>query len=419
MMDNMPNLVFADKNGNIMDFEGLAMVGRSGDYFLPMGEDDVIDLPKGSQLYVIPDRYPVGFDRQTGEIVILEKNPYDGRGPVFAVAAFLPAAYTQTYLSPWERCADACLLPLFSYTALGFKDGFVTTAVRTDESLRQDPDMFDMDRVRTGVRQWESDLKHNRLVSHLSHCALTYGCPAAINMFLSREEGPLPSSPTCNARCLGCISYQPAGGPPSPQQRISFIPSPEEIAEIAIRHIDSVDEAVVSFGQGCEGEPLLCGDVLRDAILLIRKHTSSGTINLNTNASLPLTVADLADAGLDSMRISMNSALPETYRAYFRPGYDFDSVVKSAYEMKRRGRFVSINLFVFPGLTDSPKEVEALNGFIDETGVDMIQWRNLNIDPDVYLETLQKRLHAGIGVRKMIDDIHIRRGYFNPYIKRG
>lgn len=51
--------------------------------------------------------------------------------------------------------------------------------------------MFDMERVRKGVRQWTSEMKDNRLVSHLSHCALTYGCPAALNMFLSREEGPL------------------------------------------------------------------------------------------------------------------------------------------------------------------------------------------------------------------------------------
>ncbi len=79
----------------------------------------------------------------------------------------------------------------------------------------------------------------------------------------------------------------------------------------------------MSFGQGCEGEPLIVSDVIRDAILLIRKETSKGTINLNTNASLPSRVAELADAGLDSMRISMNSPRPKTYKAYFRQGYGF------------------------------------------------------------------------------------------------
>jgi MoaA/NifB/PqqE/SkfB family radical SAM enzyme len=173
---------------------------------------------------------------------------------------------------------------------------------------------------------------------------------------------------------------------------------------------------VVSFGQGCEGEPLLAGETIRKAIGLIRASTSRGTINLNTNASLPDTVARLADAGLDSMRISMNSARPETYEKYFRPSYPFGALAESACEMKRRGRFVSINLFVFPGLTDAPREVEALRRFVEGNSIDMIQWRNLNIDPDVYLSCLGQNLPAGIGVRRVIEDMPCRRGYFNPYL---
>ena len=60
----------------------------------------------------------------------------------------------------------------------------------------------------------------------------------------------------------------------------------EEIAEVALFHIDNVDDPVVSFGQGCEGEPLMVADVLEEAILLIRKETSKGIINLNSNSLL-------------------------------------------------------------------------------------------------------------------------------------
>jgi hypothetical protein len=48
----------------------------------------------------------------------------------------------------------------------------------------------------------------------------------------------------------------------------------------------------------------------------------------------------------------------------------------------------------------------------------MIQWRNLNIDPDLYLETLGQKLPAGIGIRALIERIPIRRGYFNPSVPR-
>lgn len=416
MTDNMPDLVFADCNGNIMDFPGLAMVGRSGDYFLPMTAQETMALPEGSQLYVLPGRKPVGMDRETGEVVTLTENPYDGSSSVYAVAVFLPAAHTQTYLAAWKKNECAPELPLFAYTSVGWQEGFVTTAMRTDASTRQDPDVFHMDLVREGIRKWKSDLGSNRLVEHLSHCALTYGCPAALNLFQSREEAPLPTSHSCNASCVGCISKQPSDRPPSPQNRITFVPSPEEIAEVALRHIVSVENPVVSFGQGCEGEPLMVSDVIRDAISLIRKKTPEGTINLNTNASLPSKVAELADAGLDSMRISMNSPRKKTYDAYFRPSYGFDALMKSALEMKSRGRFVSLNLFVFPGVTDAPKEAEALHGFIEEAGVDMVQWRNLNLDPDVYLDMIGQQLPSGIGMRRLIEGVSVRRGYFNPYL---
>ncbi len=418
MTDDAPSMVFADQDGNIMDFPPLAMVGRSGDYLTPLNREEVIALPPGAQLYVLPQRHPLGMDRESGEVVVMERNPFDERQAAYAVATFLPAAHTQTYLAAWERCPDSPVLPLYAYTALGWSEGFVTTALRTDPSRRQDPDTFDMQSVQAGIQRWRGLFPDNRLVEHLCHCALGYGCPAALNLFQGREEAPLPTSPACNARCLGCISLQDCQGPPSPQQRITFVPTPDEIAQIALKHIAEVERAVVSFGQGCEGEPLLVSDVIREAIRLIRRQTSRGTINLNSNASLPERIAELADAGLDSLRISTNSLRRATYEAYFRPTYDFADVLQSARIMKTRGKFVSLNLFVFPGVTDAPKEAQALKDFVAETGVDLIQWRNLNIDPDSYLETLNQRLPFGMGMQRLIREIPARCGYFNPSLEQ-
>ncbi|HBT97093.1 MAG TPA: radical SAM protein, partial [Desulfobulbaceae bacterium] len=75
------------------------------------------------------------------------------------------------------------------------------------------------------------------MIQHLGKCCLTYGCPAARNFFLGRFEAPLPTSPRCNARCLGCISLQESGCCRSTQERITFVPSPAEIAEIAVPHL--------------------------------------------------------------------------------------------------------------------------------------------------------------------------------------
>jgi len=50
-------------------------------------------------------------------------------------------------------------------------------------------------------------------------------CFAAKNVFFRRWECPLPTSPTCNAGCLGCISLQPSECCPASQERIDFVPS--------------------------------------------------------------------------------------------------------------------------------------------------------------------------------------------------
>jgi len=239
---------------------------------------------------------------------------------------------------------------------------------------------------------------------------------------LSRYEAPLPTSPACNAQCAGCISYQPDKKCPVTQPRIKFIPRPDEIAQIALYHIDNVRRPIVSFGQGCEGEPLLSAGVIEEAIKSIRRCSSKGVINMNTNASSPGAVARLFDSGLDSIRVSLNSAREKYYVKYYKPkGYSFNDVLRSIREAKNRNGFVSLNYLTMPGFTDSKDEIVAFKKLIEETRVDMIQWRNLNYDPLRYFEELNVsvRREDMFGVKETINMLRrefpkLRMGYFNP-----
>src|SRR6202000_777804 len=108
--------------------------------------------------------------------------------------------------------------------------------------------------------------------------------------------------------------------------------------------------------------------------------------NINTNGSKPAAVQALCEAGLDSIRVSLNSARPAIYNAYYRPNnYRFEAIVESLRGGRSFGGWASINYFVFPGMTDSIEEYEALRNLIRTTDLTMIQWRNFNIDPDWYL----------------------------------
>ena len=97
-----------------------------------------------------------------------------------------------------------------------------------------------------------------------------------------------------------------------------------------------------SFGQGCEGEPLTEAPLIAEAIRRYRQGGGAGTVNVNTNASLPGVVEELARAGLDSIRVSMNSARHALYEAYHRPAsYGFSDVLESIRIAKKAGLFVS------------------------------------------------------------------------------
>jgi len=337
----LPRLLVANSDGEIIDCPEYAMAAIAGNE--PIFPKNLIPLPEGSTLYTLPGRYPIGFDEKTGEEIVL-KDYLDE--PVQAVAAFVAPAYTQLMRPAFEKTSKAPLLPLFCYTAVGWKDDkFWVPAVRIDESKRQDSNQFSERKIKRGARELLKRYPKNRLVKHLmENCCLKYRCPAARNFALGRWEMPLPTSRACNSKCLGCISFQSTKKLCSPQERIHFTPTAE-----------------------------------------------------NTNASYPEKIEQLLYSGLDSIRVSMNSAQKEYYEKYFSPSdYKFEDVVESIRITRDRNKFVSLNYFVFPGFTDRKDEWLALN--------------KMGIDFSCEI----------IGVKKVIDNVReefpdVRFGYFNPH----
>jgi pyruvate-formate lyase-activating enzyme len=415
-----PFILYSDGNGNIFEDTTLYAVGRSGWDAMPIPEEDWIELPDGGNLYELPGRRGIGIDVATGEMRLCELG--------WAVAAFLPPAHTGFYIAAYETLDDAPTLPLFCYTAAGWHDEkFFVPAMRIERDIRQECAGYDEDTINKGVEVLTHAYPHNRLVKHLAdNCALTYNCPAARNYFMGRWECPIPTSPACNANCMGCISFQPEDETiVSPQDRLQFKPTAAEIVEFTVPHLETAPFPIVSFGQGCEGEPLLMWETIRESIIEIRKHTKKGSININTNGSKPDAVEKLMQAGLDSIRVSLNSARPYIYTKYYRPNnYRFEDIVESLRVVNKHGGWSSINYFVFPGMTDSIAEFDALCELIRTTNLSMIQWRSFNIDPDWYLGKMGVTDPGEcMGMRQMIDLIHeefpkVKFGYFNPPIER-
>jgi len=392
------NLVYADEQGNVFDHPDFIATGRSGDMIVEIMEDELIPLPEGATLVSLPFTRPIGLDPDTGEMSILP-------GEVQAVGALMPQGFTRLCLPGYVKANKNEKLPLFGYTAVVWKDGgFYVTAEQSDDPEQWDPLNCDRDEVRQGVERILEAYPENRLYKHLSKCALEYECLTSSNTFLNRWEGGVPVSYSCNAGCFGCISEQPDdSGFVAPQTRMNFKPQVDEIVEIMLEHLKT-PQSIISFGQGCEGEPSTQAKIIVEAMRRVRSETSMGYININTNAGLTDHIRAIVDAGLDLMRVSTISALDEHYNAYYKPrAYTLQNVEKSIKYATEKGVYTSINYLIFPGVTDREEEIEAMIGFVKRTGLKLIQMRNLNIDPESYLSLIPKAQGEIYGMKQMLE----------------
>lgn len=392
------NLVYADAKGNVYDHPDFLSLGRNAEMITEILEDELIPLPEGATLVSLPFTRPVGMDADTSEMKLLE-------GDYHAVGALLPQGFTRLLLPGYVKTDKAQALPLFGYTAVVWKeDGFYVAARQSDDPYYWNPKNCDPDELELKVKHLVAKYPDNRLYGHLSNCALGYECLTASNTFLNRWEGAVPVSFSCNAGCFGCISEQPDdSGFPAPQTRMNFKPRVDELAQVMLEHLKT-PESIISFGQGCEGEPSTQASLIIEAIRQVREKTSMGYININTNAGLTDHIRGIVDAGLNLMRVSTISALDDHYNAYYKPrGYTLSNVEKSLRYAGDKGVITSINYLVFPGVTDREEEIEAMVEFARRTGLKLIQLRNLNIDPESYLNIIPKARGELVGMKQMIE----------------
>ena len=384
----MNRLVYASADGRLRVHPSLQATARSG---WEIGvADRLIPLPAGATLVHLPGRIP------------------QGRSAAGDIAAVLPPGYLRTWLPAYADDGQPPVLPLYGYAAVAALEGEPhVAAIRTDRWRAWDPQTADRQHVDRAIRAARRPLPDSRLLRHLETCATDYRCLTAQNVFLRRGEGAIPVSPACNAACLGCISEQ-WGDVASPQTRLAFAPTAAEIAELAAWHLSAGPENFVSFGQGCEGEPLTRGAVLVEATRRIRSAWPTATIHINTNGSRPDVLRRLIDAGLNSIRISIFSLHDERFRAYYRPvGYGLKQVAQCAELMADAGGQVTINLLTFPGISDAPAELSALVAFVQEHRVHQVQLRSLNVDPHWLLARIPHPTR-GIGMRAFVRELAAR-----------
>jgi wyosine [tRNA(Phe)-imidazoG37] synthetase (radical SAM superfamily) len=405
-------MLFADEAGVLYDHPSLEAVIWDGHEHRPAGPGALRPAPTvGTSMVTLPGRRPVGYDRRSGRLEVVDAVRL-GRGEkvrAVAVAAVFPAGWTRTAHPAYRAEPGAGPLPLYTYAAAGWgARGVVGAAIRTDPRRHWDPELFDTPDLARRIDARLAADPGNRVLRQLRRCALEYHCYTAQNTFYRRWEAALPVSAACDHRCLGCISGEDGAGhgcaPATPQARITSAPGLDECLRVAVPHLEGAgDGAIVSFGQGCEGEPTLEAELMAEVCRATRASTARGTLHVNSNGGRPAVFPMLRAAGLDSCRISLVSARAEVFEAYHRPsGHAFAEVARAIDEAKACGLFVSLNLLVLPGLTDRPAEVAALCELVARARPDCVQSRSLSADPERLLAALPGDGGAPLGVEALL-----------------
>src|SRR5947208_14327396 len=274
----IPYLVYCTPAGEIREEPRLRALAFDNQ---PLESSDLIPLPDGVTLSMMPDRLAIG-EKRAGESQVIAKS----RG--WAAAALLPIGYTRTLLPAYEKVPNTEPLPFFRYSAVAGMNGrLYVAALQTDDPHKWHPRAFNKRVLHRLVQKKQAELPENRHVAQHAYCALDYSCPTASNLFFGRWEMAIAVSPGCNARCIGCISKQEEEDLISPQDRLTFIPTVQEILEVAIPHLEQAEDAIMRSGQCCEGEPSTHWSRIEQEMKTIRTRTAKGVININTNASNP------------------------------------------------------------------------------------------------------------------------------------
>jgi pyruvate-formate lyase-activating enzyme len=437
----LPAMLFSTQDGQLLEHPYLKMAAHNGvDYVVPSAAE-LTAAPPGWEVMQLPDTLPVGFDPQSQSFEVVDSVPGLRGVRPRAAAIHPPPGFVRQYLPgadylpfvPPEVAASRLKvvdeggmpgrsgLPLWAYTAVGWaKGGVVAAMFQGDETTRWAPKLFYQDSLPSQVDARLREDPHNPVLEQLRQCAVDYKCCCAQNIFYGRWEGAIPMAPACNAACLGCLSKDAEWDAPTPQKRLKFSPQGDEIGRVIAFHLKHAPEGMASFGQGCEGEPTLSSDALVDSVKAARSEIRQGIIHVNTNGSRPNVVAAAANAGINSIRVSVNSFDEKVFEAYYRPkDYKLGALIETLRVARDAGLYKCINLLIWPGWTDTPAELERLSKLVADGLLDMIQLRNLCVDPAYYAKILPAQREKPMGMRALVEELHrrhpkLRFGTFNP-----
>ena len=166
-------------------------------------------------------------------------------------------------------------------------------------------------------------------------------------------------------------------------QGIEF--SANDAVEKAVSHLQNASNSLLHIAIKKKQEIPAATEIARE----IRQKTADGLLHISSEAPNPAAVKNWCDAGADYISLQINSAQMECYEAFYdSQAYRFADLEESLRIAKHSGKQIILEYGIFPGLTDFPRELKALEKLLSSAKVDLLRLYNLPTDPEWYMDKL-------------------------------
>src|SRR5262249_5903552 len=149
-----PYVVYSTLDGSVGERRSLRAIDYDG---APLGVADLIPLPDGATLSMLPQRLAVGLNPQGERVTVSAQRGWP----------LCPFAHLPPHLPAYKKPPEPPPFPFFGYTAIAVYRGRLSAAaLRPDNPERCPPRNYDRRRLERLVRERLAAEPENRVLAH-------------------------------------------------------------------------------------------------------------------------------------------------------------------------------------------------------------------------------------------------------------
>lgn len=364
-MYNIPNLLFADKNGNIYDHPTLKMTGKTNSFDIVPYETELTELPSKHKINFLEGAVPLGYDQEKARIV-----EFEGGFPVYITP---PKGYIRVLMPSFKMLKNTNMLHE-EYTAVGFTDDtFYFPGIKVDILTEDITEILSFKDIIA-----KFDQTNNRLIKNfLKMSRKTFGEVETLT--------PFGNEIILDFKYLGEVKSSEI------YELIDIYCREQKLPVVTFRNVSSSENSFDSFIE----------------VLRLCSKLSPLTINVD-NPILPnAQIKKILEYQPHSITIPLispsDSFLVKNVSLALGLGEKHnDNVQKITEIFEKYGTHIFINLLTLPGFTDRSGNVQNIVDFLNTYRINSLKLSNMKTDISTVFQGEESLKEELLGIRTML-----------------